>query len=150
MSSSRRPSIAAVEVRALLAICSSKSAILCQSIVASVENQLTNTRISLDSRSLLQSGGQIIRYLTEDTNLASNDFLFSASAHVAGHIVNESLLGSIIKNSLPKGARLVEVLGSDLGQESNSSADENTVSLIQIHLALLEGNGFDGGEIVWP
>lgn len=144
MSSSRRRAIAVVEVRALLAVCSSKSAILSQSIVAAVEHKLTNARISLDSRSLLQSSGQIIRYFAEDTNLASNDFLFGTSAHVAGHIVNEPLPGGIIKNSLPKGARLVEVLWSDLGQESNSPADESTMSLIQIRLALFEGNGFDG------
>lgn len=144
MSSSRRRSIAAVKVRALLAVRSSNSAILRQSVVASVENKLTNARISLDSRSLLQSGGQIIRYFAEDTNLASNDFLFGATAHVAGDVVNESLLGGIIKNSFPKGARLVEVLWSDLGQESNSPTDESTVSLIQVCLALLEGNWLNG------
>jgi hypothetical protein len=43
----------------------------------------------------------------------------------------------------------VKVLGSDLGQESNSLSDKLAVDLVQVVRTLLERDWLDRGKVVW-
>lgn len=77
------------------------------------------------------------------------DGLFElAVGHVTRHVLDQAFLGTVIKHLLPQGARSVEVLGHDGGEEGHSFTDELAVDFVEVNNPVLELDGFDGGQIV--
>ena len=64
------------------------------------------------------------------------------------NVLDESLLGTVIKDSLPQVTRLVEVLLSDLGQKGDCVSDKVVVHLVQSDRSGLELDGVDGAQVV--
>jgi hypothetical protein len=85
------------------------------SVVCSVEPQLSNAWVALDASGLLHTRSNILRHLPEDSNFALNNLFVLDRGHVASDVVDEALLGAVIKHLLPQCARCVEVLWADLG-----------------------------------
>jgi hypothetical protein len=123
------------------------ASIISHGIVRAVEAQTGNARVALDTGSLLKTSGNVVGNLAEDTDLALDDFLDSAVAHVAADVADEALAGALIPDLLPQSARGVEVFGADLAQEADGLADEVAVDLAEVDGALAEGDGLDGAEV---
>ena len=64
------------------------------------------------------------------------------------HVLDQAFFGTVIKHLLPQGARSVEVLGHDGGEEGHSLADELAVHLVEVNRPILELDRFDGRQIV--
>lgn len=96
--------------------------VLGKTIVGAVERKPGNVSIPLDTSSLLQTAGKILRDVAEDGDLALDDLLLAASAHVARDVLDKALLGTIVEDLLPQGTRSVEVLLANLGQEGDGLA----------------------------
>lgn len=121
--------------------------IVSHSVVRPVEAEASNTRISLDTSSLLKTGGKVVGDLAEDTNLALDDLLNRAVAHVAGDVADEALASTLVPDILPQGAWGVEVLGADLAEEADGFANEAAMDLVEIDGTLAEGDGLNGAQV---
>lgn len=109
----------------------------------SVEAQVGNSFVTLDTSSLLKTRGKVLRHLAENGNLALDDFLLAAVLHVSRYVADEASLGTIVKHLLPEVARSGKVLGPDLRQECNCLAREVAVRLVQVKGTLAELDGLD-------
>lgn len=123
--------------------------IISHSIVRAVEAKTRNARVSLDTSRLLKTSGKVVRNLAEDGDLALDDLLDGAVAHVAGDVADEALASALIPDVLPQGAWGVEVLGADLAEEADGLTDEAAVDLVEVDGALAEGDGLDGAQVGW-
>ena len=63
-------------------------------------------------------------------------------------VVDETLLGTVVKDSLPQVSRLVEVLLPDLGQEGDGIPDKVVVNLVETDRSRLELDRVDRREVV--
>jgi hypothetical protein len=63
-------------------------------------------------------------------------------------VVDETLLGAVVKDPLPQVSRLVEVLLPDLGQERDGIPDKVVVNLIETDRSRLELDRVDRREVV--
>jgi hypothetical protein len=125
-------------------------AIIGHTVVRAIEAQASDARVSLDTSRLLKTSGKVVRHFTEDSNLALDDLLDRAVAHVAGDVANEALAGALVPDALPQGARAVEVFRADLAEEADGFADEAAVDFVEVDGALAEGDGLDGAEVGGP
>ena len=82
-------------------------------IVGTVELHVLDARVALDASGLLKPVGDVRADLAEDGNLSLEDLLVGADLHLAGDVVDESLLGAVVEDLLPKRSRGVKVLRSD-------------------------------------
>lgn len=121
--------------------------IIRHAVVRTVEAQTSDARVSLNASSLLEARGDVIGNLTEDGDLALDNLLTRAVAHVAGDVADHALAGALVEDALPQGARGVEVLGADFGQEADGVADEGAVHLVKVDAAVAEADGLDGAEV---
>jgi len=121
--------------------------VISHSVVRTVEAEARDAGVTLDTGSLLKTSGEVVGDLAEDTNLALDDLLDCAVAHMSANVADEALAGTLIPDLLPQGARSVEVFGTDLAQEADSLADEVAVDLAEVHTAVAERDGLDGAEI---
>jgi hypothetical protein len=122
-------------------------AIIGHTVVRTIEAEASNARVSLDTSRLLKTSGQVVGDLAEDGDLALDDLLDGAVAHVAGDVADEALAGTLVPDILPQGAGAVEVFGTDLAEEADGFADEAAVDLAEIDGALAEGDGLDGTQV---
>lgn len=123
------------------------AAIVRHAVVGTVEAQTSNARVTLNAGSLLKARGDIIGNLAENGDLALDDLLAGAVAHVAGDVADHALAGALVEDALPQCARGVEVLGADFGQEADGVADEGAVHLVEVDAAVAEADGLDGAEV---
>lgn len=70
-------------------------------IVCAVEAQVGYSVVALDAGGFLQTGGNVVRNLAKDGNLALDDLRVAACGHVAGNVGDEAILGPVIKHLLP-------------------------------------------------
>lgn len=119
-------------------------------VVRTVETEASNARVSLDPSSLLEASGKVVRNLAEDTNLALDNLLDGAVAHVTGDVADEALAGTLIPDTLPESARGVEVFRTDLAEEGDGFADEAAVDFVEVDGALAEGDRLNGAEVRRP
>ena len=123
------------------------ASIVSHSVVRAVEAQTGDAGVALDAGSLLKTSGKVVGDLTEDTNLALDDLLNSAVAHVATDVADEALASTLVPDLLPQGAGSVEVFGTDFAKEADSLADEVAVNLAEVDGALAEGDGLNRAEV---
>jgi hypothetical protein len=126
----------------------SVAGILGHTIVTSVERHVRNAIVPLDASSLLETGGNVWADFAEDGNLPLQDLLVRADLHLAGDVVDEALPGTIIEDLLPQRSWGMEILGSNLGQESDGVASEVTVSLVKIDGSLSKLDRIDRAQVV--
>ena len=131
------------------AISEALAVVVGHAIVGTVEGQASNTRVALDAGSLLETRSHVLGDLAEDGDLALDDLLLRAVAHVARDVVDEALLGAFVEDLLPQGAGGLEVFGTDLGEEGDGLADEVAVRLVEVDGALAEGDWLDGAQVRW-
>lgn len=115
--------------------------------MSTVERHALNTPITSDTGGFLETRAEIRRHLPENGNLTSNNLLAPAGRHVSGNGLNETFLGLIAEHFLPKGARGVKVLRTDLTEVTNSFTDELTMHFVEVDSPLLELNGLDTRKI---
>ena len=101
--------------------------LVAERVTATVELEVLARRVAVDADLLGNGISQVLVDLGEDGTLSSNDVFVSTKLHVGGDVLDESLLGALIKDLLPQLSRLVEVLLGDGGEEGDSFALEVTV-----------------------
>jgi len=100
----------------LLALVSGKA------VVCTIELKGADVGVALDTSGLLETAGQVLGNHAEDGNLALDNLLLAAGAHVARDVVDETLLSTVVKDLLPQDTGSVEVLRTDLRQEGDGLA----------------------------
>ena len=83
-------------------------------VVGAVEGQAGDTLVALDAGSLLEAASDVLGDLAEDGDLALDDLVLLARAHVAADVLDEALACAVVKHLLPQDARCVEVFRTDL------------------------------------
>ncbi|KAH0357207.1 CAT1 catalase, partial [Aureobasidium melanogenum] len=68
--------------------------VLSEAIVGAVKGKILNTVVALDTSSLLQTAGKVLRDVAEDGNLALDDLLLAAGAHTFSHKARGALKSS--------------------------------------------------------
>lgn len=124
--------------------------ILGESIVSAVKLHVRDAIIALHTCRLLQSRSNLWVNLTEDGDLPLEELLLLAHLHLARHIVDESLLGTIIKHILPQLPWRNEILGPDLTQKCNGLAGEMAVRLVEINSSRAELNWVNRRQVIGP
>jgi hypothetical protein len=100
---------------------------LSHTVVGAVEPQLSNTWVPLDIHSLLHARSDVFGHFPEDGDLALENFWLGNSPHVPGDVLDKALLGAVVEDLLPQGARGVEVFWADLREECDCLAGEVSV-----------------------
>jgi hypothetical protein len=118
-------------------------------VVGAVELHVLNASVTLDTSRLLKTAGEILVDHAENGDLALNNLLLLAVGHVSRDVVDEALLGTIVKDLLPQDTRSVEVLGTNLRKECDGISGKVAVNLVNIKSALAERHGLDGRQVVW-
>lgn len=116
-------------------------------VVGAVEAEAGDALVAADARRLLEAGGQVVRDLAEDGDLALDDLLAAAGRHVAGDGRDEAVARALVPDALPQRARRDEVLGANLRQEGDGVADEVAVRLVDVDGARAELDGLDRREV---
>ena len=115
--------------------------LVAERVTATVELEVLARRVAVDADLLGNGISQVLVDLGEDGTLSSNDVLVSTKLHVGGNVLDESLLGALIKDLLPQLSRLVKVFLGDGSEEGDSFALEVAVDRAEIDRSLLELHG---------
>jgi hypothetical protein len=126
----------------------SRLLLLAQGRVGPVERDLPGVGVRLDVQLASDGVGEVLVDHGKDRQLLGNDTFFPAGGHVRGDVVDETLLGAVVKDSLPQVSRLVEVLLPDLGQEGDGVSDKVVVNLVETDRSRLELDRVDRREVV--
>ena len=118
-------------------------------VVGAVEAHVGDAVVALDAGGFLEPGGEVGADFAEDGDLAFDDVFFAAGGHVAGDVVDEALLGAVVEDFFPEGARGVEIFGADLGEEGYGVGGEFTVNSVEVDGTVAELDRLDGGKVVW-
>ena len=131
-------------------VCRTERFVLGKAVVSAVEPYLRNTRVALNACSLLKTLRNVVGDFAEDGDLALENLLIPAGRHVARDGGDETFAGAVVEDLLPQSPGGDEILGSDLGEESDGIAYEIAVCLVEIDRSLAELDGADRREIAGP
>ena len=123
--------------------------ILSHAVMGAIEAHVGNAIVTLNSSGLLEAGGKVVGDLAEDSDLAFDNLFLMAVLHVAGDVIDESLLCAIIEHLLPQVARCIEILWPNLREVGYRVAYEVAMDLVEIHRSLPKLHWLDRAEIRW-
>jgi hypothetical protein len=126
----------------------SRLLLLAQGRVGPVERDLPGVGVRLDVQLASDGVGEVLVDHGKDRQLLGNDTFFPAGGHVRRDVVDETLLGAVVKDSLPQVSGLVEVLLPDLGQERDGIPNKVVVNLVETDRSRLELDRVDRRQVV--
>jgi hypothetical protein len=115
--------------------------LIAERVTAAIELEVLAFGVAVDADLLGDGISQVLVDLGENRTLSSNDVLVSTELHVSRDVLDETLLGALIKDLLPQLSRLIEIFLGDGGEEGDSFALEITVDGTEVDRTLLELDG---------